>query len=74
MCARVVDGAAQVKAATSGDRIADALEDALAKSATLFYRMNPIDERLCIELDETKDQYLSEVSVERVMSVRDRVE
>lgn len=29
----------------------------------LFYRLNPIDERLCCELDETNDQRLAEAQM-----------
>jgi Leucine-rich repeat (LRR) protein/predicted acylesterase/phospholipase RssA len=52
-----------LKAATSTDRIADALEDALALTETLYMRINPRDARLACGIDEARDAQLAAVQV-----------
>lgn len=59
-----------LKAATSTDRIADALEDALALTTTVYQRINPLDERLGVGIDEARDAQLAAVQVAAKEAVR----
>lgn len=52
-----------LKAATSTDRIADALADALALTDTVYMRVNPRDDRLAVGIDEARDGPLAAVQV-----------
>jgi predicted acylesterase/phospholipase RssA len=59
-----------LKAATSTDRIADALEDALALTTVVYQRINPQDERLGVGIDEARDAQLAAVQVAAKEAVR----